>query len=102
MNTIHDQLKVFCKDTEQEYEILYPKYKETNKKIIIRTPVKNSAMYRGWVGDLFYNTTSRDVYDSNIVIAKDTEGIYKDVLLTNINIVDINGSLYWKYVFLKK
>ncbi len=40
MNTIHDELKVFCKDTEQEYEILYPKYKQTNNKIIVKLLLK--------------------------------------------------------------
>lgn len=103
MNAIHDKLKVLCKDTEHEYEILYPeKYKVTNNKIIIRTSVKNSDLRRGWIGDLFCDTTSRDVCDYNIIIAQNTEDIYKDVLLAYIDIIDVDGSICWKYVFLKK
>jgi len=101
MNAIHDKLKIFCKDTECEHELLVKNFKEDDNEIRIKSCAKNNGLYRGWIGDLFYNTISRDVCDCNNIIARDTEEWCKDVLLVKINIID-DGYISWEYVFLKK
>lgn len=102
MNAVHDRLKIFCKDNEKEYELLYPNLTENDTEIRIKTFAKNSDLCRGWIGDLFYNTTSRDICDHNIIIARDTVELCKDVLLAKVSILDTGRGIEWEYVFLKK
>ena len=102
MNAIHERLKIFCRDNEKEYELLYPNFTENDTEIRIETYAKNSDLYRGWIGDLFYNTISKDICDCNNIIARDTAELCKDVLLAKINMKDTDSGIKWEYIFMKK
>lgn len=102
MNVIHERLKIFCKDNENEYELLFPSFIENNAEIRVKSYAKNNDLYRGWIGDLFYNTISKDVRDIENPIAKDTVELCKDVLLAKINLLNTDNGIEWEYVFLKK
>lgn len=103
MNTFHERLKVFCRDGQNEHEILYPDYEETDNEIKIKTPAKNSGLYRGWIGDLVYMTkVSRDALNPNECTNLFAEEIYRDVLLISVKILVLKGDISWEYTFLKK
>ena len=102
MNAIHERLKIFCKDNEKEYELLYPNFTENDTEIKIKTHIKNSDLCRGWIGDLFYNTVGKDIYNLNNIISNDTVELCKDVLLAKVNISNTDGGIEWEYVFMKK
>lgn len=102
MNAIHEKLRIFCKDNKKEYELLCPDFTENDVEIRIKTCAKNSDLYRGWIGDLLYNTIGRDICNYNLIIAKDTVELYKDVLLAKVNLLDTDNGIEWEYVFLKK
>lgn len=97
------KIKVICKDDKNEYELLYPKFNESDTEIKIETPCYNDDLHRGWIGDLSYKTDyGRDIKDCNYVHDIIKTETYQDMLLSKINIVNNDGNIDWEYVFLKK
>ena len=104
MKVVDRYLNIVCKDAlNEEVQLDYCDYDETIDEIKIRTNFRNTSLYRGWVGDLAYNTIVAYEYDS-IERTEDTaKSEYKDVLLASITPCAMDdGIITWEYRFLKK
>lgn len=88
------------KETIFPYVISFDVYDD---KIIVNTEIKNTEIKRGWIGDLWYETTE----EIEVTTGKDTgltyKDCFKDVILISVNpTVDSSNVVAWEYCFLKK
>lgn len=104
MKVASDKFDVICRDNQgEEHNLLGYDYNESGNTINVETQVYNTALQRGWIGDLYYlirDNIDIETYDENDLKIIDT---YKDVLLTSVTPMATHGNATcWKYTFLKK
>ena len=104
MKVASDKFDVICRDNQgEEHNLLGYGYNESGNTINVETQVYNTALQRGWIGDLYYlirDNIDIETYDENDLKIIDT---YKDVLLTSVTPMATHGNATcWKYTFLKK
>ena len=104
MKVVDRYLNIVCKDAlNEEIQLDSCDYDETIDEIKIRTVTRNTKLYRGWVGDLAYNTIVSYEYDSSERTEYTAKSEYKDVLLASIIPYAMDeGVITWEYRFLKK
>lgn len=103
MQIIYRQVKkITFEDQDRKFELPIESFTEYDDDIRITSPIRETLLQRGWVGDLTYET------DDGIDIREDcdahkTEETFHNVLLKNVLLtVDRHSACNWEYVFLKK
>ena len=104
MRVASDKFDVICRDNQwEEHNLLGYDYNESGNTINVETQVYNTALQRGWIGDLYYlirDNIDIETCDENDLKIIDT---YKDVLLTSVTPTATHGNATcWRYTFLKK
>ena len=104
MRVASDKFDVICRDNQgEEHNLLGYDYNESGNTINVETQVYNTALQRGWIGDLYYlirDNIDIETYDENDLKIIDT---YKDVLLASVvPSANFESVTVWEYTFLKK
>ncbi len=104
MNVVYRYLDIVCKSASgEEVKIYSDDYDECIDEIKIITSVRSSQLDRGWIGDLTYSTVRAYDAQSGHEVEVVAQSTYHDVLLTNINVYNVDdGHITWQYRFLKK
>lgn len=104
MTVVDRYLNIICKDvSNEEIELRAWDYDETIDEIKIRTSLRNTLLYRGWIGDLTYKVIISHDVDSGENLKDTAQSTYKDVLLASIIPWKVDDDfITWEYRFLKK
>ena len=73
-------------------------------EIVIKSTIRETDLYRGWLGDMVcYVPDGKDYQMGNVIDGTSTSEVYRDVLLRNISIdsAEMQEAAMWKYTFLK-
>ena len=103
MQIIYRQVKkITLKDQDREFELPIESFTEYDDDIRLTSPIRETLLQRGWVGDLTYETDDgidiRENFDGH-----QTEETFHNVLLKNVLLsVRRESTCDWEYVFLKK
>lgn len=97
--------KVTLKNDSGELFLNYPCAFEDNiDEILVRTPIVDTGLKRGWIGDLTYETEAGVNPKDMEINSFGTRDTFHDVLLASVKIwmCDEDGAITWEYRFLKK
>lgn len=96
--------RVILKNDNSEYVFKYlTDFNEYEHEILVKTGVPIEGLKRGWVGDLFYETSDAiNIHTGDKVKGHTFHAGFKNVLLARFLVTsDSNRAVEWEYTFLK-
>jgi hypothetical protein len=101
MNVFKDMV-IILKNDNYTFELRFIDINDYDNEIVVYSHIRYPELKRGFVGELIYHGRGFNITtDEDIKMDVDS---YKDVLLRTVQCssADVDGTIEWKYVFLKE